>query len=76
MSTFSGGYIGRMLRVDLDSHTISVEETPDVETWLGPRGWNALIGWREVGPEVGPFDAENRLVFSVGPLVGTSAPTA
>ncbi|MFO7917959.1 MAG: aldehyde ferredoxin oxidoreductase N-terminal domain-containing protein [Anaerolineae bacterium] len=76
MAVFRGGYTGRMLRVDLDSHTISVEETPDVETWLGPRGWNALIGWREVGPDVGPFDAENRLVFSVGPLVGTSAPTA
>jgi aldehyde:ferredoxin oxidoreductase len=76
MSSLRGGYTGRMLRVDLDAAAISVEETPDPTVWLGPRGWNALIGWNEVRPGVGPFDAENRIVFSVGPLVGTYAPTS
>jgi len=76
MGAFSGGYTGRFLRVDLDQRQVSVEETPDPRKWLGPRGWNALIGWNEVGPGVGPFDPANRIVFSVGPLVGTCAPTS
>jgi len=71
-----GGYAGRFLRVDLSSGAITVEETPDPARWLGSRGWNALIGWNEVGPGVGPFDPENRIVFSAGPLVGAGAPTS
>ena len=67
---------GTVLRVDLSSRKVSVEPTPDPTKWLGPRGWNMLIGWNEVKPGVGPFDPENRLVFSVGALVGTGAPTA
>lgn len=76
MRSFRGGYTGRMLRVNLDASRVSVEETPDPTVWLGPRGWNALIGWNEVQPGVGPFDPENRIVFSAGPLVGTCAPTS
>jgi aldehyde:ferredoxin oxidoreductase len=76
MGRSRGGYTGRMLRVDLTAQRITVEETPDVTMWLGSRGWNALIGWNEVGPGVDPYDAENRLVFSAGPLVGTPAPTS
>ena len=76
MGTFKGGYTGRMLRVDLSAQKITIEETPDVRKWLGPRGWNALIGWNEVGPGVDPYDAENRIIFSAGPLVGTPAPTS
>lgn len=71
-----GGYAGRTLRVDLDRAYLTVEPTPDADTWLGPRSWNALVGWSEVGPGVGPFDPGNRIIFSVGPLVGTGAPTA
>ncbi len=76
MNAAKGGYTGRMLRVDLDAVNVSVEETPDPTVWLGPRGWNALIGWNEVRPGVGPFDPENRIVLSAGPLVGTCAPTS
>jgi aldehyde:ferredoxin oxidoreductase len=76
MPDFRGGYTGRFLRVDLTAQKVSVEETPEVTQWLGPRGWNASIGWNEVGPGVDAFDPENRIIFSVGPLVGTGAPTA
>ena len=88
MNTFQGGYTGKFLRVDLTpaglgrSSKIRIQDTPDVVRWLGPRGWNAWIGWNEVGPSrlspagIGPYDPENRLVFSCGPLVGTGAPTA
>jgi len=76
MSTARGGYTGHFLRVNLDTDSTSVEETPDPTKWLGPRGWNAYYGWTEVGPGVGPFGPENRFVISAGPLVGTTAPTA
>ena len=76
MNSLQGGYVGRFLRVNLTDHSLAVEPTPEPLTWLGSRGWNALIGWNEVMPGTGPFDAENRLVFSAGPLVGTCAPTA
>ncbi|MHB9032816.1 MAG: aldehyde ferredoxin oxidoreductase N-terminal domain-containing protein [Anaerolineae bacterium] len=76
MKQYKGGYTGRLLRVDLSAGTTSVEPVPDAEQWLGPRGWNAYIGWHETAPGVGPFDPENRLVFSVGPLVGSGAPTS
>ena len=76
MGSFKGGYTGRLLRVDPTEGRITTEKVPDVEQWLGPRGWNAWIGWKETGPGVGPFDPENRIVFSAGPLVGTGAPTA
>lgn len=76
MNSFKGGYAGRLLRVDLTAGRITTEELPDVEQWLGPRGWNAWIGWNETGPGIGPFDPENRIIFSAGPLVGTGAPTS
>ncbi len=76
MRNFRGGYAGRFLRVDLSARTLTVEPTPDPRKWLGPRGWNALVAWNELQPGVGPFDPQNRIVFSAGPLVGTAAPTA
>lgn len=76
MQPFKGGYTGRLLRVDLSTGQISTEPVPDVMEWLGPRGWNAYIGWRETAPGVGPFDPDNRIVFSAGPLVGSGAPTS
>ena len=76
MAAQYGGYTGKALRVDLSTQKVQVEETPSPQKWLGARGWNALIGWNEVPPGTGPFDSENRIIFSTGPLVGTGAPTA
>lgn len=76
MTANIGGYAGKILRVDLDAQIVHVEETPTPERWLGARGWNVLTAWREVPPGTGPFDAENRILFSTGALVGSGAPTA
>jgi aldehyde:ferredoxin oxidoreductase len=76
MSLKQGGYTGRFLRVNLTSGTITTEETPDPSRWLGARGWNAILAWREMTPGIGPFDPDNRIILSAGPLVGTGAPTA
>lgn len=76
MTTPHGGYSGSFLHIDLASGNVAVEDTPDPMRWLGSRGWNALVGWHDTGPGMGPFAPENPIVISAGPLVGTGAPTA
>ncbi|MBW2326961.1 MAG: hypothetical protein JRF45_10860 [Deltaproteobacteria bacterium] len=38
------------------------------DRFLGGRGIATRIYWEEVGPEVGAFDPENRLILMTGPL--------
>ena len=68
------GYVGNILRVNLTTgeHTIFPTETY-VEGFLGSKGLAAKIYWEEIGPEVQPFDPENKLIFTSGPLNGTGA---
>lgn len=47
----------------------------DTELFLGGLGTNAKLFWERVGPEVGPFDPGNLLIFGTGLLVGTMAPS-
>lgn len=69
MATF--GYAGRILRVDLSSGSTRDVPTLDyAEKFIGGRGIAAKIYWDEVPPEVDAFDAENRLIFTTGPLAG------
>ena len=73
----SGGWVGKILRVDLTSRKIWEVSTYDyVPKFLGGRGLGAKICWDEVPPEVGAFDPENRIVFATGPVQGTLAPTS
>ncbi len=71
-------YAGKMLRVDLASGAIAVEDFGRDHTglFLGGRGVASRILYQEVPPEVGPLDPGNRLVFSPGALLGTGAPAA
>lgn len=73
----SGGWVGKILRVDLTTRKISEVSTLEyVPKFLGGRGLGAKICWDEVPPEVGAFDPENRIIFATGPLQGTLAPTS
>lgn len=73
----SGGWVGRILRIDLTARKISELSTFDyVPKFLGGRGLGAKICWDEVPPGVSAFDPENRLIFATGPLQGTLAPTS
>ncbi len=72
-----GGWVGKILRVDLTTRKISETSTLDyVPKFLGGRGLGAKICWDEVPPKVGTFDPENRIIFATGPLQGTLAPTS
>ena len=68
-----GGYVGKMLRVDLTSGQIS-EEILDPETlrkYVGGTALGAKYLYEEVPPGVEWSDPENRIMFFTGPLNGT-----
>ncbi|MBI2908363.1 MAG: hypothetical protein HYX92_12005 [Chloroflexi bacterium] len=69
----SGGYAGRMLRVDLNSGTLTTEtyDEATLRKYLGGVALAARILYEEVLPEVKWDDPENRLVLATGPLTGT-----
>jgi len=72
-----GGWVGKILRVDLTSGKITSQSTFDyVPKFLGGRGLGAKICWDEVPPEVKAFDPQNKIILATGPLQGTLAPTS
>lgn len=72
-----GGYIGKIIRVDLTKGTIKVENL-DLEMakkYVGGRGVGTKILVDEVDPKVDALSPENKLIFFTGPLSGTNTPT-
>ena len=72
------GETGVNLEVDLSRGNIEKVETDprDTELFLGGQGTAAKILWDRVPPETHPLSPDNPLIFGVGPLVGTLAPSA
>lgn len=71
------GWVGKILRVDLTSRTITAEDTAKyVPDYIGGKGIATRIAWDELKPVTGPYDADNILIFMSGPLTGTLAPTS
>lgn len=70
---FTGGYAGKLLRVDMSARRSFIEtiSPEDYRLLLGGRGLGALWYWREIGPEVEPLAANNKMGFFAGPLTGT-----
>jgi len=57
----------------LTNKVITVEDAEKYEErFIGGRGVGAWILLQGMKPEVGPLDPESVLVFSTGPLSGTS----
>ncbi len=66
------GWCGKILNVDLSNSRVTERDTMDyADRFLGGRGIATRIYWEEVGPDVGAFDPENRLILMTGPLGGT-----
>ncbi|HUJ68913.1 MAG TPA: aldehyde ferredoxin oxidoreductase N-terminal domain-containing protein, partial [Syntrophorhabdales bacterium] len=75
---YRGGYTGKVLRVDLGTLTAK-EETlpPDVaRDYIGGAGFGIKYLFDEVGGNVDPLGAENKIIFSLGPFTGTTVPCA
>lgn len=70
------GYAGNILRINLtDCTTQLVPTSKYVPEYIGGRAVCNKIFWDEVGPGVGAFDPENKLIFMTGPTTGTAIPT-
>lgn len=70
-----GGWVGKVLRVDLSNRKISTEDTIErFKDYIGGTGIGYRVIWDEVPTGVRPFDPENRIIYGVGPLAGTGAP--
>ena len=68
-----GGYLGKVLRVDLSKGQMSVEELKGsfIEKWVGGVGFGARYLYEEVPAGVEWSDAENRMIWTTGPLAGS-----
>lgn len=65
------GYGGKILKADLSSgSTVELPTADYADRFLGGRGIAARLYWDEVPPEAGAFDAENALIFAIGPMAG------
>jgi aldehyde:ferredoxin oxidoreductase len=70
------GYHGKLLRINLTKETWQTESISpdDFRLYMGGRGLGAAMLLRELSAGVDPLSAENVLIFSTGPLVGTPVP--
>ncbi len=69
-----GGYVGKILRVDLSSGSFKELSTWDyVPDFIGGAGIGFKILWDETNKETNEWSPENTLVFVSGPCSGTPA---
>ena len=70
-------YAGKILRINLSNQKISNEMISCYAgEWLGGSGIAIKILYDELRSWVSPYDPANKIVFSAGALVGTTAPGA
>ena len=75
MATEMGGFAGKVLRVDLSTGKISLDDTvAKYREVLGGTGIGYKVLWEEVPAGTAPFDAGNKIVFATGVLAGTGVP--
>ena len=68
----SGGYMGRIARVDLWSGAVSYETLPEkvLRSWIGGRGLGVYLLLKELDPKVDPLSPANKAIILTGPLTG------
>lgn len=71
-------HLGRILEVDLGTGHWAFSRYPQevCEQFLGGRGFNARLLYREIPAGIEPLGPENVLLFSCGLLTGTPAPAS
>ena len=73
---YRGGYMGRVLRLDLTNKTHQVEELPVemARDFVGGTGFVLKILFDEVPAGTDPLGVNNKLIIAPGPLTGTESP--
>ena len=71
------GWTGKMLRVDLSTRSVKVEDVDEeiLHLYLGGRGLGAYLVYTEVPPDIDPLGPDNILAFCTGALTGIRVPT-
>ncbi len=72
-----GGYIGKILRVDLTNGAITKEDLPAediLRKYVGGVGLAVKILNEELAVETEPLSPDNLLIFMTGPMTGTKYP--
>ena len=74
----SGGYTGKILVIDLKNQTSKVENTnlEDAKNFIGAKGLGAKLLIDRLPVKTDPLSPDNILMFTTGPLTGTSAQTS
>jgi aldehyde:ferredoxin oxidoreductase len=75
---YGGGYVGKVLRVDLSALTAKQEALPHevARDFIGGAGFGIKYLFDEVDGGIDPLGAANKIIFSLGPFTGTSVPCA
>jgi len=71
-----GGYLQKILRIDLSEKKIT-EESIDpklLHGYIGGTGLGIRLLYDETIPGLDPYDARNRIIIATGPLTGTLIP--
>jgi len=73
-----GAYTGKMLNIDLKNQEIKIEKTNlnDAKNFIGAKGLGAKILFDRLPKKTNPLSPKNILMFTTGPLTGTSAQTS
>jgi aldehyde:ferredoxin oxidoreductase len=73
-----GGYMGRILWVDLTAGALAEDALPDAlaRDFVGGYGLGARLLYGRIPQGVDPLGPDNVLGFVTGPLTATAAPTA
>ncbi|KYK29325.1 hypothetical protein AYK20_05895 [Thermoplasmatales archaeon SG8-52-1] len=74
----TGGYTGNILVIDLQDQSTKFEKTnlKDAKNFIGAKGLGAKILFDRLSPKTDPLSKDNILMFTTGPLTGTSAQTS
>jgi aldehyde:ferredoxin oxidoreductase len=72
---YSGGYTGKILRVDLTRQSIKEEPVSEdlIKNYLGGAGFAIKLLYDELKPGTPALGPDNKLIFAVGPLTATGA---
>ncbi len=75
-SMHSGGYTGKILRINLSNKTSKVESLPEemARDFMGGAGFGIKYLYDEVKKGADPLGPDNKLIFAPGPFTGAGVP--
>lgn len=75
---YSGGYTGKILRINLTDRSYRKEELPSkiAKDFIGGAGFGIKYLYDELKPGTDPLGPDNKLIFAPGPFTGTTIPCA